>query len=133
MDFEQAVLPYTTRIFSEVKALGVPTIHFSTGTSSLLELIAQAGSDLVSLDWRDRIDTAWARIGYDRGVQGNLEPATLLAPFDVVQARSREILKQAGGRPGHIFNLGHGVLPETSPNDLARLVDFVHEETAIPV
>jgi uroporphyrinogen decarboxylase len=131
-DFERSVLPYTTRIFTEIKALGVPTIHFSTGSSSLLELIARAGSDLVSLDWRDRVDTAWARIGYDRGVQGNLEPATLLAPFGVVQERSRDILRQAGGRPGHIFNLGHGVLPETSPDDLARLVDFVHAETAVP-
>ncbi len=131
-DFEGAVLPYTTRIFSEINAMGVPTIHFSTGTSSLLELIARAGSDLVSLDWRDRIDTAWARIGYDRGVQGNLEPAVLLAPFDVVQARTRDILGQVAGRRGHIFNLGHGVLPETSPDDLARLVDFVHAETAIP-
>ncbi len=131
-DFERSVLPYTTRIFTETKTLGVPTIHFSTGTSSLLELIVRAGSDVISLDWRDRIDTAWARIGYDRGIQGNLEPATLLAPFEVVQERSREILKQAGGRPGHIFNLGHGVPPETSPDDLARLVDFVHAETAVP-
>jgi uroporphyrinogen decarboxylase len=131
-DYERAVLPYTTRIFAEIGALGVPTIHFSTGTSGLLELIARAGSSLVSLDWRDRIDRAWERIGYDRGVQGNLEPAVMLAPWTVVEARAREILSQAGGRRGHIFNLGHGVLPETSPDDLARLVDLVHAETASP-
>ncbi len=131
-DFENSVLPYSTRIFSTIKAAGVPTIHFSTGTSSLLELIARAGSDLISLDWRDRIDTAWTRIGDDRGVQGNLEPATLLAPFHVVEARTMDILRQVGGRHGHVFNLGHGVLPETSPDDLARLVDLVHAKTAVP-
>jgi uroporphyrinogen decarboxylase len=130
VDFEASVLPYTTRIFAEIKALGVPTIHFSTGTSSLLELIARAGSDLISLDWRDRLDVAWERIGYDRGVQGNLEPSVMLAPWDVVQARAQQVLDQAGGRRGHIFNLGHGVLPDTSPDDLARLVDYVHTESA---
>jgi uroporphyrinogen decarboxylase len=129
-DYERSVLPHTARVFSEIRALGVPTIHFSTGTSSLLELIARAGSDLVSLDWRDRLDLAWARIGYDRGVQGNLDPSAMLAPWNVVEARAREILAQAAGRQGHIFNLGHGVLPETSPDDLARLVDFIHGETA---
>jgi uroporphyrinogen decarboxylase len=129
-DYERSVLPYTTRVFSDIRALGVPTIHFSTGTSSLLDLIARAGSDLVSLDWRDRLDGAWARIGYDRGVQGNLDPSVMLAPWSVVEERAREILDQAAGRQGHIFNLGHGVLPETSPDDLARLVDFVHAETA---
>jgi uroporphyrinogen decarboxylase len=129
-DYERSVLPHTRRVFSEIRAVGVPTIHFSTGTSSLLELIARAGSDLISLDWRDRIDRAWERIGYDRGVQGNLDPSAMLAPWNIVEERARDILIQAGGRRGHIFNLGHGVLPETSPDDLARLVDFVHAETA---
>lgn len=127
--YERFVLPYSSRIFAAVGALGVPTIHFGTGTASLLELMASAGPDMVSVDWRVSLDDAWARIGYNRGIQGNLDPTMLLAPFEVVREGARDILRQAGGRPGHIFNLGHGVLPRTDPNDLARLVDLVHEES----
>jgi uroporphyrinogen decarboxylase len=129
-DYERFVLPYTRRILAELSGTGVPTIHFGTGAASLLELIADAGSDVVSVDWRVRIDEAWARIGHSRGVQGNLEPAVMLAPFEVVQAAARDVLHRAGGRPGHIFNLGHGVLPDTAPDALRRLVNLVHEYRA---
>lgn len=128
-DYERSILPYTTRVVSEIQARGVPVIHFSTGTSSLLELIARTGSRVVSVDWRERLDRAWARVGFDRGLQGNLDPSVMLAPWEVIRERAREILEQAAGRRGHIFNLGHGVLPETDPDALARLVDFVHTTT----
>jgi uroporphyrinogen decarboxylase len=129
-DYERSVLPYSARIFQEMRALEVPTIHFGTGAASLLELMARAGGDLMSLDWRVSLDDAWARIGHDRGVQGNLDPVVMYAPFEVVEAETRDILRRAAGRPGHIFNLGHGVLPETEPSALTRLVDFVHETSA---
>jgi uroporphyrinogen decarboxylase len=128
-DYERFVLPHSARIFAEMRALGVPTIHFGTGAASLLELMAQAGGDLLSLDWRVSLDTAWARIGYNRGVQGNLDPTVLLAPFEVVEDAALDVIQRAGGRPGHIFNLGHGVLPDTPPASLTRLVDFVHDAT----
>ena len=127
--YEEFVLPYSRRIFTEMRGLGIPTIHFGTGAAALLELMASAGSDLMSVDWRVPLDWAWARIGYDRGIQGNLDPTMLLAPFEVVREGALDILRRANGRPGHIFNLGHGVLPATDPDDLARLVEFVHEES----
>jgi uroporphyrinogen decarboxylase len=108
----------------------VPTIHFGTGTVGLLEQMAAAGSDLVSVDWRTPLDEAWRRIGPDKGIQGNLDPAVLLTPMEVVREQAAEVLAAAGGRPGHIFNLGHGVLPDSPSDHLRRLVDFVHEETA---
>jgi uroporphyrinogen decarboxylase len=126
--YRRFVLPYSRRICDELQGLA-PTIHFSTGTSSLLPLIATVGSDVVSVDWRQPIDEAWARIGADQGVQGNLDPTILLAPFSVVADEARDILRRAAGRSGHIFNLGHGILPETDPNQLASLVNFVHRET----
>ncbi len=127
--YERFVLPYSKRIFTEMKRQGLPTIHFGTGTAHLLELMASAGADVMSLDWRVSLDAAWKRTGYDKGVQGNLDPAVMLAPFDVIQAGARAVLREANGRPGHIFNLGHGVLPETDPDNLARLVELVHSET----
>ena len=127
--YEQFALPYSRRVFTEIKSLGVPTIHFGTSAASLLELMASAGSDIVGVDWRVPLDDAWARIGYELGIQGNLDPAMMLAPLDVIQEGARDVLRRAGGRPGHIFNLGHGVIPETDPEDLARLVEFVHEDT----
>ena len=123
--YETYVLPYTTRIFAALQGLA-PTIHFSTGTVALIDAIAAAGSDLVSVDWRLPLDEAWAHLGPTQGIQGNIDPTLLLAPFDVVAAASRDILDQAGGRPGHIFNLGHGILPETNPDTLRRAVDLVH-------
>jgi len=128
-DYERFVLPHSTRIFGELRGLGAPTIHFGTGVASLLELMAGAGSNLISVDWRVSLDDAWDRIGYDRGIQGNLDPTVMLAPFEVVQQAARDVLQRAGGRPGHIFNLGHGVLPDTPPEALTHLVEFVHAES----
>ena len=128
--YKEFVLPYSQRIFAEMSGLGIPTIHFGTGAAALLELMASAGSDLIGVDWRVPLDRAWAQIGYDHGIQGNLDPTMLLAPFQVTREGARDILEMAGGRPGHIFNLGHGVLPDTNPDDLARLVEFVHEESS---
>ncbi len=128
-DFERWVLPYTGRIFSELRPLKVPTIYFGTGTAGLLELMGRAGSDLVSVDWRVSLDDAWARIGEEHGIQGNLDPAVLYTDFEVTKEAARDVLRRAGGRRGHVFNLGHGVLPETPPEHLQRLVDFVHWES----
>jgi uroporphyrinogen decarboxylase len=129
-DYERSVLPWMRRLFDGLLDTGVPTIHFSTGTSSLLELIASAGSQLVSVDWRIRLDEAWQRIGFLKGIQGNLDPVRALAGWEATEAGMREVLVAAGGRPGHIFNLGHGVLPETEPAILKRLVDAVHAESS---
>jgi uroporphyrinogen decarboxylase len=127
--YEEMVLPYSRRILRAVAETGVPTIHFGTTTAHLLEAMARCGSDVISVDWRLPIDEAWRRIG-DHGIQGNLDPGVLLAPFEVVAREARKILELAGGRPGHIFNLGHGVLPETSSDHLRRLAELVHEDSA---
>jgi uroporphyrinogen decarboxylase len=133
-EYEAHVLPYSRRIFEAVRATGVPGIHFGTGTAALLESMAAAGSDLVGVDWRVPLDEAWRRVGPGKGVQGNLDPAVLLAPFEVVRREADRVLAAAGGRDGHIFNLGHGVLPDTPPEHLARLVEHVHRSTErIPV
>ncbi|MDP8975295.1 MAG: uroporphyrinogen decarboxylase [Actinomycetota bacterium] len=125
-DYAELVLPVTRRIFDGLADLDVPRIHFGLGTGELLALMADAGPDVVGVDWRVPIDVAWDRIGQDRAVQGNLDPAVCLAPWDVVEAETRKILNQAGGRPGHVFNLGHGVLPDTDPAILERVVELVH-------
>ncbi|GAC1572037.1 MAG: uroporphyrinogen decarboxylase [Candidatus Dormibacteria bacterium] len=125
--YEEYVLPHTRRIFDGVRDLGVPLIHFATGTVGLLEQLAAAGPDCVSVDWRLPLDRAWERIGSDRGIQGNLDPAVMMAPFEVVEREARAVLTAAGGRNGHIFNLGHGVLPDTPSDSLRRLVELVHE------
>jgi uroporphyrinogen decarboxylase len=104
----------------------VPRIHFGTGTAGLLEAIAATGPDVVSLDWRVPLDVGWRRVGLERGVQGNLDPAVLLAPTSLVRERALDVLRRAGGRPGHVFNLGHGVLPDTSLENLQELVEVVH-------
>ena len=127
--YEQMVLPYSRRILETVGAMGVPTIHFGTTTSHLLEPMARCGSDVISVDWRLPLDEAWRRIG-ERGIQGNLDPGVMLAPFAVIAREARQILALAGGRPGHIFNLGHGVLPETPSDNLKRLAELVHEASA---
>ena len=124
--YERYVLPYTKLIFSEIRALGVPTIYFGTAAGGLLELMASAGSDVLSVDWRVPLDKAWERVGHDRGIQGNLDPTVLAAPDEVVRQEAADVLRRAGGRPGHIFNLGHGVMPHTNPDSLARLTEFVH-------
>jgi uroporphyrinogen decarboxylase len=126
-DYLEFVAPYSGRILA---AVDVPTIHFGTGTAHLLPTMAAAGGDVIGLDWRIPLDAGWELAGSDRGVQGNLDPAVLLGPFDRVQAEAERILERAGGRSGHIFNLGHGVLPGTDPAVLGRLVELVHQRTA---
>lgn len=128
-DFERSVLPWSKRIFDGVRDAGAPTIYFGTGNASLLELMAAAGSDMLSVDWRVEIDDAWARIGHDRGIQGNLDPVRPVAGWGPTAVGARDILRRVGQRPGHVFNLGHGVLPETDPDVLKRLVDLVHDES----
>jgi uroporphyrinogen decarboxylase len=126
-DYEERVAPHTRAIFEATAALGVPRIHFGTGTAGLLEPIAATGPDVVGLDWRVPLDAGWRRVGPGRGVQGNLDPAVLLGPPDLVRRRARDVLERAGGRPGHVFNLGHGVLPETPVENLQALIETVRE------
>jgi uroporphyrinogen decarboxylase len=125
-DYEEFVAPYSARILN---AVDVPTIHFGTGTATLLSEMATAGGDVIGLDWRIPLDEGRAQVGEDRGVQGNLDPAVLLAPWERIESETRAILDRAGGRPGHVFNLGHGVPPDTDPAVLRRLTEFVHEAT----
>jgi uroporphyrinogen decarboxylase len=126
-DYDEFVAPYSARVLA---AVDVPTIHFGTGTAHLLGSMAAAGGDGVGLDWRIPLDRGWIAVGSDRAVQGNLDPAALLAPWARIEAAALDVLERASGRPGHVFNLGHGVLPATDPADLSRLVDLVHERTA---
>jgi uroporphyrinogen decarboxylase len=127
--YKRFVQPYSKRIFDAVKQTSTPSIHFGTGTASLLELMTEAGGDVISIDWRMDLDTAWARIGYDHGIQGNLDPTLLLTPWNFIEEGMHDVLRRAANRPGHIFNLGHGVLAATPPEILRRLVDAVHEAT----
>jgi uroporphyrinogen decarboxylase len=129
-DYERSVLPYTARILGALTDLGIPRIHFATGNPALLPALGRAGAEAVSVDWRLPLDAAWERIGADRAIQGNLDPGICLAPFPVVAAAARDVLRRAAGRPGHVFNLGHGVLPETEADTLARLAALVQQETA---
>jgi uroporphyrinogen decarboxylase len=127
-DYARHVQPHSARVARGVTDLGVPVIHFGVHTAGLLECMAEAGGDLIGLDWRVPLDVAWERLGGPArvGVQGNLDPAVLLGPWEVVAAQAARVLAEAGGRPGHVFNLGHGVLPETPVDNLVRLVDFTH-------
>ena len=127
-DYVTYVQPHVTRIFAGVR--GAPTIHFGTGTAALLELMADAGGDVIGVDARQSLDVAWGRIGFDRGIQGNLDATRLLAGWDAAREGALDVLRRAANRPGHIFNLGHGVLPDTDPDLLARLVELVHAESA---
>jgi len=129
-DYREFAAPYSARVLA---AVDVPTIHFATGDAHLLEERAEAGGDVIGVDWRVPLDVAWERVGVDRGIQGNLDGAALLGPWERVAAGVEDVLARAGGRPGHIFNLGHGVLPETDPADLRRLVELVHERTLVAV
>ena len=127
-DYREFVRPHVGRIFDAIR--DVPTIHFGTGTAALLELMAEAGGDVIGLDHRVSLAGAWQRVGHDRGVQGNLDAARLLAGWEATRDAATAVLDEAAGRPGHVFNLGHGVLPDTDTDVLRRLVNFVHEETA---
>ena len=128
-DYREFILPHTKKIFERVAPLGVPTIHFGVGTGSILDLIRDAGGDVIGADWRSPLDEAWHRIGPDRGIQGNLDPTLLLGPLERVFAATDEILERAGGRPGHIFNLGHGILPSTPVEHVQALARYVHQRT----
>jgi uroporphyrinogen decarboxylase len=128
-DYRRFVLPYTGRVIGAIPA-GVPVIHFGTVTGTLLELMREAGGDVIGLDWRIDLAEAWHRLGPGVAVQGNLDPVALFADIPEIKRRAREVLKRAGGRPGHIFNLGHGILPETPVDHVVALVDMVHEMSA---
>jgi uroporphyrinogen decarboxylase len=126
-DYERFVAPYSRRV---LEAVDVPTIHFGTGTAGLLTHMREAGGDVIGLDWRIELDRAWATVGDDRGVQGNLDPAVLLGPWPQVEEAAADVLRRADGRRGHVFNLGHGVLPATDPDVITRLTAFVKGQTA---
>jgi uroporphyrinogen decarboxylase len=128
-DYRASVQPHMQELFRRLDP-SVPTIHFSTGTSGFIELIAAAGGDVVGLDWRIAIEDGWQRIGHERAVQGNLDPGILLAPRTVIRDRVRDLLERVAGRAGHIFNIGHGILPETPVDNVRALVDAVHEMSA---
>jgi len=125
-DYTEYVLPHVARTISGIKGQA-PVIHFGTGTTSLLELMKQAGGDAIGIDWRIELSAAWQKVGYDRAVQGNLDPVVLFAGKDEIKRRAEQILKHAGGRAGHVFNLGHGVLPETPYENVKYLVEVVNE------
>lgn len=127
-DYEEFVLPYSRTIFDKLEGKGVPRIHFGVGTAGILKMMRRAGGDVFGVDWRIPIDEAWALLG-DVAIQGNLDPATLLGNPGLIESRAKEILVRIGGRPGHVFNLGHGVLPQTQPENLRNLVGFVHSST----
>jgi uroporphyrinogen decarboxylase len=120
------VLPYVQQIIAGITP-GVPVINFATGNPALVPLLAEGGSRVVGVDWRLRLDEAWQTIGHTRAIQGNLDPTILLADVAEIRRRAKEVLDQAAGRPGHIFNLGHGVLQQTSVENAIALVDAVHE------
>ncbi|MDB1089159.1 uroporphyrinogen decarboxylase [Streptomyces sp. ACA25] len=129
-DYRETVLPASKKVLETVAPYGVPRIHFGVGTGELLGLMGEAGADVVGADWRVPLDEAARRIGPGRAVQGNLDPAVLFAPREAVETQTRKVLDAAQDLPGHIFNLGHGVLPDTDAEALTRLVAYVHEQTA---
>jgi uroporphyrinogen decarboxylase len=132
-DYAEYARPYTQRIFAALAGSGVPRIHFGTGASTLLPLMAGAGCDVIGLDWRIPLDEGWAAAGHDLAVQGNLDPVVLCAPEPEIERRVLDVVKRADGRPGHIFNLGHGILPSTPIDNVKAVVEHVHAVTASPV
>jgi uroporphyrinogen decarboxylase len=127
MDYETFVLPYSKKVLDAAGATGVPVIHFGTGTATLLPLMRQAGGDVIGLDWRVPLDQGWQTIGHDSAVQGNLDPVALFAPIPEMKKRIRDVLSRAEGRPGHIFNVGHGILQHTPEENVKAAVEIVHE------
>ena len=125
-DYRRYVQPHVAGIFSGLQRAAAPSIHFGTGTAGILSLMREAGGNVIGVDWRVDLGEAWRVVGYDRGIQGNLDPAVLLAPWPVIEDGARRVIEAAGNRPGHIFNLGHGVLPASPVEHLQRLVEFVH-------
>jgi uroporphyrinogen decarboxylase len=128
-DYREFVLPHTHRIFEALSAFGVPTIHFGVGTGAILGELREAGGSVIGVDWRTPLDEAWARIGLDRAVQGNLDPTVLLGPLDRAVAATDEVLARVEGRRGHIFNLGHGILPSTPVEHVQAIARYVHQKT----
>ena len=126
IDYTTRVQPWSRKLFDALRDADVPTIHFGTGTAGFLEPFRSAGGTVIGVDWRVPLDRAWDRIGHDRGIQGNLDPAALLGPPEEWKIQAGDVLRRADGRPGHIFNLGHGVLPDTPQENLKALVRFVH-------
>ena len=129
-DYARYVQPFMRRIFTSLGPAGVPMIHFGVNTATLLEEISRDGAGVIGLDWRIPLDEGWARVGHNLAVQGNLDPVALFAPNDVLEAKALDVLERAGRRPGHIFNLGHGVLPGTPLDNAIRLAEFVRDESA---
>ena len=129
-DYARYVQPFMRRIFTSLGPAGVPMIHFGVNTATLLEEISSDGAGVIGLDWRIPLDEGWARVGHNLAVQGNLDPVALFAPNDVLEAKALDVLERAGRRPGHIFNLGHGVLPGTPLDNAIRLAEFVRDESA---
>jgi uroporphyrinogen decarboxylase len=129
-DYRHAILPHTSRIFGALETAGVPRIHFGVGTGELLGLLGEAGADVVGVDWRIPLDEAVRRVEPGKALQGNLDPAILLAPWEVIEERALDVIEKGRTAEGHIFNLGHGVLPQTDPDMLARLTDLVHARSA---
>ncbi|MBT2404977.1 MULTISPECIES: uroporphyrinogen decarboxylase [unclassified Streptomyces] len=128
-DYRRSVMPASAKVFSAVESYGVPRIHFGVGTGELLGLMGEAGADVMGVDWRVPMDEAVRRVGLGKALQGNLDPAVLFSTPEAVEAKTREVLDAAAGLEGHVFNLGHGVLPTTDPDALTRLVDYVHTQT----
>ncbi|MEU8708807.1 uroporphyrinogen decarboxylase [Streptomyces sp. NPDC048565] len=129
-DYRRSVMPASAKVFDAVASYGVPRIHFGVGTGELLGLMGEAGADVVGVDWRVPMDEGARRVGPGKALQGNLDPAVLFAPTEAVEAKTREVLDAAAGLDGHIFNLGHGVMPNTDADALTRLVEYVHQQTA---
>ena len=128
-DYREFILPHTRKIFARLASFKVPTIHFGVGTGAILRELRAAGGDVIGADWRTPLDEAWAAIGDDRAIQGNLDPTVLLAPIQRLLAATDDVLARAGGRPGHIFNLGHGILPMTPLEHVQALARYVHQQT----
>ncbi len=128
-DYREFILPHTRRIFDTLAAYDVPAIHFGVGTAAILGELREAGGNVIGADWRIPLDEAWERIGFDRGIQGNLDPTLLLGPLDRVFAAADDVLARAGGRNGHVFNLGHGILPTTPLEHVQALARYVHQKT----
>jgi len=127
VDYREYVLPYSRHAIEIAKQGNVPLIHFGTNTGGMLDLIREAGGDVIGVDWHIDLERAWQLLGYDVAIQGNLDPVALFAPWPELQKRAQHVLGQVAGRPGHIFNLGHGILPGTPVDNVRRLIDFVHE------
>jgi uroporphyrinogen decarboxylase len=126
-DYERYVLPHVTMLVRQIQTIGIPVIYFGTGASSFLPLLDRAGADVLGVDWRIDLDEAWSAVGGRPAIQGNLDPLALLAPLPEIRCRVHDILRRASGRPGHIFNLGHGIIPETPVDHVKAVVEMVRD------